>query len=222
MPALQTITIGTNAITLVPMPPSPGPRMVEPWVNDTVATVTSEFTGQVQRQGSTGADSWGLMVTLPKLTAKQAPAWIAWFLQMQGMARATQMTPPPPSNFAPPLAGSAPVIDIPAGSTNNAAGTKLLSTRGWKASQFHELPLLTAFQIGYRMHWMVDHGGVESDATGHSQFEIWPSLRELPTDGTALQFNKPMGLFGLADNKRNWTYDITRLSSISFPLVEYR
>ncbi len=90
----STITLSTGAeVTLVPLPTSPAPRMVEPWVADTVASITFPFTGQTQTQGSSGADLWGMNVTYPPLTASEAAPILAWLRQLRGISRGFQWTP---------------------------------------------------------------------------------------------------------------------------------
>jgi hypothetical protein len=210
----STITLDGNTVTLVPLPTTPPPKMVEPWVSDSVAVVTFPFSGQTQRQGSTGADLWGMMLTYAPLTALQAAPLLAWLLQMRGMARAVQLAPPEYTGPQGSPSGSPVIIaETPAASTS-------LATSGWPVSTAGLLKPFDCIQIGYRLHRVLDT--VTSDSSGHATFEIWPSLREDASPSTPIIYTNPVGLFGLAANKRNWSADYTKLTHLSFPLVEYR
>lgn len=211
----STITLDGNPVTLVPLPSSPAPKMVEPWAQDSVAVITSVFTGQTQAQGSTGADLWGMMVTYAPLnTATEAPPFLAWLLQMRGMSRAVQMAPPEYQgpNGSPsgtPLVNGAQV----------AAATTLV-TNGWTPNTFGLLLPYDCIQIGFRLHRVLDT--VNSDAEGNASFEIWPSLREDVATAAPVIIDNPLGLFRLAQNKRNWSTDQTKFTHLSFGLTEYR
>jgi hypothetical protein len=211
----STITLDGDTVTLVPLPSNPAPRMVEPWASDSVASITFPFSGQTQTQGSTGADIWGMMVTYAPLdTALEAPALLAWLLQMRGVSRAVQMAPP---EYGGPygMPAGAPV----ANGAQVAAATTLV-TSGWKPSTFGLLLPYDCIQIGYRLHRVLDP--VSSDAEGNASFEIWPSLREDVATGATIITGNVQGLFRLAQNKRNWSADQTQFTHLSFPLTEYR
>ena len=90
-------------------------------------------------------------------------------------------------------AKSAPVVDG-AGQTGNT-----LATRGWTPDALGVLLADDRFQLGAaattRLHKaLLD---VDADATGRATLEIWPSLRESPTDGAPLVVQDAKGLFAL-------------------------
>jgi hypothetical protein len=114
----STITLDGNPVTLVALPAWPPPSMVEPWVNDSVASITFPFTGQTQTQGSSGADIHGMNVTYPPLVEAQAAPFRAWLKQMRGISRAFQWTPadyvgPAGSPSGSPYAGTANANLVP-------------------------------------------------------------------------------------------------------------
>ena len=209
-----TITVDGNPVTLVPLPATPAPRMVEPWAQDSVAVVTFPFTGQTQAQASGGADLWGMMVTYAPLTSLQASPLLAWLLGMRGMFNAVQLAPP---EYAGPQGTP---FGTPVLNGLHVAATTSLITNGWPVSGFGLLLPWDCIQIGYRLYRVLD--AVNSDASGNATFRIWPSLREDWATGTPIVYANPLGLFRLAANKRNWSVDQTRLTHLSFPLVEYR
>jgi hypothetical protein len=210
----STITLDGNPVTLVPLPTGTAPRMVEPWVSDSVAVITFPFTGQTQAQGATGADLWGMMVTYAPLPLPQAAPLLAWLLQMRGMARAVQLAPP---EYQGPQGSPA---GVPVISTAAVAAATTLVTSGWKPNTYGLMLPFDCIQIGYRLHRILEP--VNSDSGGHATFEIWPSLREDVAVDTPIITANPVGLFRLAQNKRNWSADYTKLTHLSFPLVEYR
>jgi hypothetical protein len=63
---------------------------------------------------------------------------------------------------------------------------------------------------------------VNSDSSGDATLAIWPSLRETPADGTALQLANPQGLFRLSSNRRPVQASPTRLTTFSLRAVEAR
>jgi hypothetical protein len=210
----STITLDGSTVTLVSLPTSPAPRMVEPWISDSVAIITSVFTGQTQSQGATGADLGGMMVTYPPLTGPNAAPILAWLMQMRGMARAVQLTPPEFTGNA----GTPHGTPVTLGAQVAAATT--LSTSGWTANTSNLLLPYDLIQIGYRLYRVLDT--VNSDSSGDASFEIFPSLRNDLNAGTPIVTANPRGLYRLASNKRNWSADYTKLVHVSFPLVEYR
>jgi len=210
----STITLDGNPVTLVPLPTCAVPSMVEPWVNDSVASITFPFTGQTQTQASSGADIWGMMVTYPPLTELQAAPMRAFLKQMRGISRAFQWTP---ADYVGP-AGLPSGVPVTSGALVAAATT--LVTTGWTPSTFGLLLQDDLIQIGYRLHAVLDI--VSSDGSGNASFEIWPSLREDVASGTTVITGNPLGLFRLAGNKRNWSKDYNQLTHISFPITEYR
>jgi hypothetical protein len=148
------ITLDGTTITLVPLPTWPAPRMVEPWVNDSVASITFPFSGQTQSQGSTGADLWGMNVTYPPLVEAQAAPFRAWLKQMRGISRAFQWTPadyagPAGSPSGIPVAGNADANTVP--DSNVADGFAYWSIPGsaWSlvAASPSPSPGCMAFQV---------------------------------------------------------------------------
>ncbi|HEY5056739.1 MAG TPA: hypothetical protein VII58_11305 [Acidobacteriaceae bacterium] len=210
----STITVNGNPVTLVPLPATPAPRMVEPWAQDSVAVVTFPFTGQTQAQSSSGADLWGMMVTYAPLTAAESPALLAWLLGMRGMFNAVQMAPP---EYQGPQGSPA---GVPVLSGAHVAAATSLVTSGWAPNVYGQLLPWDCIQLGYRLHRVLDP--VNSDAAGHATFRVWPSVREDQASGAPVVIANPLGLFRLASNKRSWSADYTRLAHLSFPLVEYR
>ena len=199
--------------------PNPGMRSVEFNYTDAVAIARSPFTGQTQSKQWAGADVLSGTMTLPSRTQVQADAWICFLMQLRGMANAFQIGDPFKCKPAGNPAGSVPVVDMSITGTN-LPGSQTLYTRGWPASTNGLLLQGDWIQVGYRLHRVLDI--VNSDASGKAQLAVWPSLREFPTDGESVIYNNPVGLFRLGSNNRVSSTDFTRLSKVSFPILEYR
>jgi hypothetical protein len=216
--SISVITVGGQSVKLVSVPSAPGFKLLEYSASDSVATVSSVFTGQLQAQEWPGADLWSWTVTMPKLTAEQADDWISSLLQLRGMANAFQLVDPMHATPRGTVDGT-PLIDN-AVTGGNAAMSQTLGTKGWTASAAGVLKRGDQIQIGYRLHKILDD--VNANVSGEATVSIWPSLREVPTDGGTIITANPAGLFRLATNKRTWSAEPSRLTSLSFPVQEYR
>ena len=212
------ITLNGNSVTLVALPAAPALRAVQFDLMDAVSIVASPFTGQTQSQSWPGADMWSAQLTLPPMPQATAKLWIAFLMQMRGIANAMQIGDPmgtAPSGSA--LGAPAADGTIAGG---NAPGSTSLNTKGWPVSTNGLLLPGDYLQIGYRLHRVLDQ--VNSDVNGKAVLNVWPSLRETPPDGELLVLNNPVGLFRLGSNKRTWNSDYTKITRISFPILEYR
>ncbi|MGC1781752.1 MAG: hypothetical protein WA708_04475 [Acidobacteriaceae bacterium] len=182
----------------------PQPRSVEFSMDDAVAAVTSEFTGQVQTQQWPGADMWRGTVTFPPMLKANADLLIAFLMECRGMANAFQVGDP--LKALPRGTGGTGTVTAAA-----AAGSQSISL------SFAAGALLVGdyIQVGYRLYKLLEpsNGG----AVG-----IWPSVREPLTSGETAISEGTLGLFRLASNQRKWSSDYTGLTSISFQIQEYR
>jgi hypothetical protein len=187
-------------------------------MNDTVATVQSPFTLQTQTQTWPGADWWEAQVTLPPMPRSQAAAWIAWLAQLRGkqcvfLLGDSSATSPQGSPRG------VPVIDGTV-SSGNAVSSTVLYTKGWAATAHRLLLPGDYLQVGNRIYMCLDN--VTSDVSGKAAINVWPSIREIPSDETAINLRNPTGLFRLADNARQWNFDVAQLFGLSFRCTEVR
>lgn len=213
---ISTITVAGQTVTVVALPSCPGFSSYELSMADAVAVDSSPFTGQTQAQQWFGADMWSGTLTPPPLATRWGGEWKAFLAQLRGMANAFQLPVP---NYSGPRGMPLGAPAIP-GTVTNVAGDQGLATTGWTASKTGLLLRGDYLQVGYRLHMVLDP--VTSDGSGNATIPIWPSLREAPIASAAINLIKPAGLFRLGTNKRGWGVDQSRLSRISFPIVEYR
>jgi hypothetical protein len=217
--SISSITLGSNTVNLVAMPTAPGFRDIQFDVNDTVSAVRSPFSGLTQTQTWPGADWWSATATLPPLTRAQAAQWTAFLMELRGMQNGLLLGDP--LCTAPQGAPvGAPVANTAGGTGWNAAGTTTLYTRGWTPGRFRLLLPGDAIQVGYRFHRVLDP--VNSDVNGDAAITIWPSLREVPADGTKIILKNPQGLFRLANNKRTWSISNALHTTMSIQFTEFR
>jgi hypothetical protein len=104
--------------------------------------------------------------------------------------------------------------------TNNQAMSSILFTRGWTPDKYGLLLPGDYIQLGMRLHRVLDK--VNSDASGDATLNIWPSLREQPSDAEAIVLNKPVGLWRLTGPTRKWAADVKRGTAISIQAMEAR
>lgn len=205
---------------IVPMPTAPAPRQVDFSQNDTVGEVTSPFTFTGQHQYWAGGDYWKLNVSLPSMPKRQADKWIGWFGALRGKTNVFQFGPPEhryPSTYG-TINALSPVID----GANNSTSI-MIATRGWTPN-YEVLNPGDYIQIGYRLYLIVGppDAGYVADADGKCTLEIWPSLREALTDGVAITFVDPQGMFRLQDNERQYSAAAGKPYALSFKAVEAR
>lgn len=179
-------------------------------LQDLVASVDNPFTGQQQLQ-DWQASYIEASVSMPPLTGKQAPAWIAFLMSLRGTLNVFQL--------------GDPLLTAPQGS---AAGTPLvnggsqtgftLATKGW--TPFASGVLLPGdwIQIGYRLYRNL--ATLNADGSGYATASIWPQIRESPADGTALVLNNTQGLFRLKANSRKYSMLSNRTYGLQFDIRE--
>ena len=218
--------IGTfNGASIIALPARPGLRQLQVDMNDTVAVTRSPFNGATQVQAWPGADFWTGEITLPQMPVGTAATWSAFFGQLRGMLNVFPLGHP---LFRHPQ-GSA--LGVPVVSGVNVAMSTFLGTRGWKANQFRALVAGDRLQIGATpanaslpglCRYHVALNDVNTDGNGNATIEVYPSLRETTIDGETLILNDPKGLFRLAENRRALLSTETRLTGMSFKIMEAR
>ncbi|SEB40604.1 hypothetical protein [Terriglobus roseus] len=228
--ALSTITVGGQTITLVDLPAPnshqsaffkyepPGFRTVQWDIDDPAAVVTSGYGSQTQIQPWPGAESIGGTFSLVPLTQAEADQWISFLMALRGQANAFMIGDPAKTRPRGNPQDSVPLVTTATIATQNLPGSNQLVTRGWSGAG----RLLEAgdwLQIGFRFYRNL-FPVMSTDGT--ATLTVWPSLREQPTDATRIILHDCKGLFRLADSKRTWNADYTRLTTISFKFVEWR
>ena len=200
-----------NGWTIVVPPASPAaPATLEFTLQDIVASVDNPFTGQRQFQ-DWQASYLEASVSMPPLTRKQAPEWIAFLMSLRGSLNVFQIgdplrTSPQGSGLGSPQVNGA-----------NQTGYSLL-TKGWTAGAAGVLLPGDWLQIGYRLY--ANLGIANTDGGGDAILSIWPQLRESPADSTAITLNNTKGLFRLKANTRKYSQLANRTYGLQFEIRE--
>lgn len=180
----------------------------------TVGVSVSPFTGQQQVYAHQG-QIWRADVTLRALDEALADEWIGWLLSLNGMAGTFLMGDP--TRRKPRGSGSGtPVV-------NGGSQTgQTLNVRGWTPSATNVLRRGDLVQIGSgaaaRLHRVL--ADVSANGSGNATLDLWPRLRETPSDGAALTLRDAVGVFRLADNRMGWSVAVGRIRRLSFSAME--
>ena len=236
----EAITVGAQTITRVLLPdevllpgggyalwPDAGAPKYPVWfregdesMEDAVVAVSSPYTNTTQRFEWPGAELWTGTLTLPPMTPDEYRPWEAALAQCRGMSNAFLLGDERYMHPGGRIDGnSKPVCATANVATDNLVSSKILLIRGCKSNVADLLLRGDRLQVGYRLYRVLDD--VSSDGSGNASIEVWPSLREQPADGTAINLNRPRGLFGLADNKQSLSYDISKFTTRSIRVMEY-
>lgn len=232
---MQTITIGSNTYNVLQAPTDDGFAVlgfgegpfsgggvsgiaeIELTMNDTVATVESPYTRQLQTQTWPGADWWSATITLAPMDRATSWPWEAFLAELRGQTNVFQLGDPRAYSPLGTVTGT-PVTQASVVTTANAAFTTQVGVSGWANGD--SLIAGDYIQIGYRLHRVVESTG--SITSGDAALTIWPSLREAPPDGTTVITTGCLGLFRLASNRRSIHSSPWQLNTISFQAVEAR
>lgn len=134
---------------------------------------------------------WFADVTLAPMNRASAESWISFLLKLNG--REGTFLLGDPSKATP--RGSVPGTPLVKGA--GQTGQTLL-TDGWTTSQTGVLKAGDMIQIGQRIYSvLVD---ADSNGSGESTLDIWPRLRESPSDNATIITSSCVGLFRLANN----------------------
>lgn len=196
------------------MPSLPAWKQLDFTAHDAVAATHSPFTSQTQMQYWVGGDYWTINAALPSMKNADADAWVAFLLECRGILNTFQLGDPSKTKPSGRPQGTPVVFGT------NAAGTTILNTCGWKPLSNNLLMPRDYIQIGYRLYNVLSP--VNSDSGGYAAITIWPSLREVVTNGTAMTFTNCKGLFHLVSNDREYTFRETKIVGLAFKAVEVR
>ena len=206
-----------NSWNIVPMPTTPAFRTLTLSMQESVGQTQSPFTMASQVQAWPGADWWEAEIALPPMPRAKALPWIAFLAALRGKSNVFQLGDP--LGTKPQGAGSP--IPVYFNGAHLATATSI-NTKGWVPNAIAVLQPGDYLQIGYRLHMVAGVSTINADANGDASFDIWPSLREPHPDFDPITTSSTTGLFRLADNKRTWSANESKLYGISFKAVEAR
>lgn len=115
----------------------------------------------------------------------------------------------------------------PVVSAGNVSGSSQFITQGWthsvtgilQAGDYIQVTALNALGVNMQRIYKVLFTA-NSDSGGNATFQIFPTLREVPTSGTAIVLNNTAGTFRLIENPTEYKIARTRVATISFKARE--
>jgi len=163
----------------------------------------SIYTGQTQTYDLM-TSLWSGTISLPPMYRADADAWQSFILSLRGMSNYFLLGDPTAATPRGPATGT-PVVSG-AGQTGYS-----LNTRGWtpstsailQAGDYIQVGSLSTLSAGYAPRLYRLTANAATDATGDATLSIWPNLRDLPADGTAIITTSCVGMMRLAQNQGN-------------------
>jgi hypothetical protein len=207
----MSIIGSVNGWPLLALPLTPGQRQVDWSMVNIVGAVPNPYTGRQQTM-NWQAGYWEAVVTMPPMSRIQAGAWIAFMAQAQGMNAVFYFG----DGLGTMPQGLAQGAGVTAGSFQ---APFQLTTKNWTPNQlFTLLSPGDWIQIGYRLYQCMDQ--VSSDGAGNASFAIWPQIREIPANGTAIVTTNAQGLFRMKSNVLKYSVSYLRTYGLSFEIRE--
>lgn len=159
-----------------------------------VALSQSPYTLDAQVYAHPG-QAWQGQFVVPPMVRADAEEVIAWMLSLNGAA----------GTFLMGIEGCETPRGIATGTplVNGADQTgQELVTDGWTTGQTGILKAGDFIQLGSGLdtHLHKVLADVNSDGSGNATLDIWPRLRESPSDNAAITVQSPVGLWRLAKN----------------------
>jgi hypothetical protein len=174
-----------------------GPSSIQWDPHDIAAANQSPFTGQTQVY-DWQQSYWSGTVSFPSMHRHSHDAWVGFLRALRGPVNVFLFGDPAAATPKGNPEG-APVV--------NGAGQTgyVLATRGWTPSAFGLLMYGDYISVttgtATRLYQVTDN--VNSDASGNATLNIWPTLRDLPTDGTGIVTSNCRGMFRLKTNVKD-------------------
>jgi hypothetical protein len=215
--------IGTfNGVNIIALPSDTMPNVTAPSSiefdpQEKVEWNTSIYTGQTQTYDLM-CSFWSGTISLPPMHRYDADAWQSFVLACRGMVNCFLLGDPTTA-LPKGVASGSPVVSG-AGQTGYS-----LVTRGWtpstmsllRAGDYIQIGSLSTLSAGFapRLYRLTDNA--VSDGSGNATLSVWPNLRDLPADGTAINTRNCVGLMRLSQNQGNsysttpGTYGVTGL-----------
>lgn len=180
-----------------------------------VGNSPSQFTGASQSQKHQG-QWWEFDASLPPMLRADAEEWISFFLSLNG-SYGRFLFGDPTGETARGIATGTPLVD---GSSQTG---DQLNIKGFTPNVTGILKKGDYFSIGSglntRLHKIIEND-LNSDSNGDVTARIWPDIRISPTDGDALDFTAPKGVFKLASNEMPFNLKAPSLYRVSFSGIE--
>jgi hypothetical protein len=196
------------------LPTATGIAQIEIRAINAVAYSRSPFTFSGQAHAYSG-QMWQADVSLPPMKRDNAEQWIAWLISLRGQFGTFLLNDP--AGVTPRgSAGGSPLV-------NGAAQTgNLINIDNCTASQTGWLKAGDYVQFGTgsssSLHKVLED--VNSNSSGETTLEIWPSVRTAPADNSAVVTSNAKGLFRLSSNEQSFSVNEASFYGITFAAME--
>lgn len=196
------------------LPTATGIAQIEIRAVNAVAYSRSPFTFSGQAHAYSG-QMWTADVSLPPMKRDDAEQWIAWLISLRGQFGTFLLNDP--SGATPRgSAGGTPLV-------NGASQTgNLINIDNCTASQTGWLKAGDYVQFGTgsssSLHKVLED--VNSNSSGETTLEIWPSVRTAPADNSAVVTSSAKGLFRLSSNEQAFSVNEASIYGITFAAME--
>jgi len=196
------------------LPDSNSIRGIELRAVNAVAYSRSPFTFAGQAHAYSG-QMWTADITLKPMRRSDAEQWIAWLISLRGQF-GTFLLNDPLGCTPRGSAGGTPLV-------NGSAQTgNLINIDGCTASQTGWLKAGDYVQFGSgssaSLHKVLED--VNTDGSGETTLEIWPSVRTAPADNSTVVTSSAKGLFRLSSNEQAWSVNEASIYGITFGAME--
>lgn len=199
-------------------PASPVAQRLGAAAESVVAVNASPFTLFEQAYVWAG-DRWGpWQIGLPALKDADAQDWIAFLLALNGVEGSFLMADPGYSGKRGTWLYGSPTAVV---NGAHAAGVRTVSLKNFTSGATAKAGDYLQFGTGAnsRLHRVVQDA--TASGAGVLSLEIWPRTRAALADGDAFVVDSPVGVWRLAENRRDWSVEDARNHGIAFTIVEY-
>jgi hypothetical protein len=186
------------------LPVTKGIRMVTLMAHYIVGIAASSFTGQQQVYEYPGS-FWEAQVELPRMVRADAEVWIAFLLSLHGRSGSFFLGDP---------AGRTALGTASGVTVNGASQTgNTLAVSGSGTIQAGDY-LQLGSGITTRLHKNLTTQALPAT------LDIFPRLRESPTNGSSVVLASAVGTFRLKDNVTSFAIDVAKTYGITFNAIE--
>jgi len=220
-------------------PTTIGIESIEIRAMNSVATSQSPFTYK-QQIVSHGGQRWEASINIPTVRRDLAASWKAFLVGLKGQTGTFLLSDPDYSSprgsisdvtllnkpgfyvdfvgevYSNSIDDTGLVVDgaSQTGSTLNVISALPSETGIFLAGDYIQLGQGSAAKL-YQILQDVD-----TDGDGKAELDIWPDLRASPSDGQAVIYDSPKGVFRLKDSMTSWNINNASAYGISFEAVE--
>lgn len=192
-----------------------GPAQIMISAENVVSQSSSPFTFSEQTYVHAGK-RWLASVTLPPMKRERAEPWIAFLMSLKGRQGYFLLNDPNAINPQGSVSGTVLVSGgSQTGSTLVVDGVAPNLSNAFKAGDYIQL----GSGASARLHKVL--ADASANSSGIVNLEIWPDLRESPSDNAVVTYVSACGLFRLTGNVTSWNINQISSYGITFDCAEY-